>query len=82
MLEVEAHTSDGRALSYQWYTNATAVAEGGTVVSGAAEATYKPDTSTVGSSHYYCIISELSDGATKAFEAKVCGPTTVTVSAQ
>lgn len=82
VLEVEAHASDGRALTYQWYANTTASVEGGTAIDEATDPVYTPSTAEVGVSHYYCIVSEQSDAATLVFEPTICGPTTMTISAE
>lgn len=82
ILGVEAASSDGRALAYQWYSNTTASTEGGTTIDGATQAAYVANTSSAGIYHYYCIVSELSDGATKVFEPTTIGPCTVTVSTE
>lgn len=82
VLEVKAHASDGRPLNYQWYTNTTASVEGGTAIDEATNPVYAPSTAEVGGQHYYCIVSEQSDAATLVFEPIVCGPITVTISAE
>ena len=82
VLEVGTHASDGRPLNYQWYANTTAFVEGGTAIDEATNPVYAPNTAEVGVSHYYCIASEQSDAATLVFEPTICGPITVTVSAE
>lgn len=51
-------------LEYQWYSNSTNSAEGGEAITGATEATYTPDISVVGTTYYYCVITE-KDGEDK-----------------
>ncbi len=44
-------------LSYQWYKNTSNSTSGGTVISGATSNSYTPDISTVGTSYYYCVVT-------------------------
>ena len=44
--------------NYQWYQNATSSTSGGTVISGATSDSYYPSTTTVGTSYYYCEITQ------------------------
>ncbi|MFA5046103.1 MAG: PKD domain-containing protein, partial [Paludibacter sp.] len=43
---------------YQWYQNTVNNKTTGTLIAGATGATYKPATTTVGTSYYYCVISQ------------------------
>ena len=81
LLGVEASASDGRALAYQWYSNSTSSSEGGSVVGGATEPTFKAPTENTGTVYYYCIVSEATQAATKAFEAQASTIFTVVVGA-
>ncbi len=80
VLEVLAEASDGRALAYQWYSNTGATNTGGTVISGATESSYSPSTAISGTSYCYCVVSEATAGATKAFADAATEACTVTVS--
>ncbi|WP_293892208.1 PKD domain-containing protein [Flavobacterium sp.] len=48
--------------TYQWYSNISNAASGGTLISGATNATYNPPATTAGTLYYYCIISLSSGG--------------------
>jgi gliding motility-associated-like protein len=43
--------------TYQWYSNTTNSNTGGSIISGATNATFTPPATTVGIFYYYCIIS-------------------------
>jgi fibronectin-binding autotransporter adhesin len=43
--------------TYQWYSNTTASNSGGTLISGATNATYTPSNSAAGTLYYYCVAS-------------------------
>lgn len=60
--------------SYQWYSNTTASNTGGTAIAGATSASYTPDTSVVGTTYYYVVVSNDSDTLT----SDVSGAITVT----
>jgi hypothetical protein len=68
-LSVTASVSDGGALSYQWYSNSSASATGGTQINGAATASYIPPTDKPGTFHYFVeitnIILDNGDGGIK-----------------
>jgi len=53
-LKIEATSSQGGSLRYQWYKNNTNSNEGGELIEGAAASTYLPETSEVGTTWYYC----------------------------
>jgi hypothetical protein len=56
-IAVVANSSDGSAISYQWYSN-NVPATGGTPISGATAAAYElPGTLAVGLYYYYCILT-------------------------
>ena len=46
--------ASGTGVTYQWYSNTTASATGGTAISGATLASYTPSTAAAGSTYYYC----------------------------
>jgi hypothetical protein len=79
VLSVQAEASDGRALGYQWYSNTGATNSGGTVISTATGSTYEAPTASAGTSYYYCVVSEATAGATKAFSDVSSEAITVTV---
>ena len=43
---------------HQWYSNSVKNTTTGTLITGATSATYKPSTSTIGISYYYCLITQ------------------------
>ena len=47
----------GGGISYQWYSNTTSSTIGATMIAGAQTATYTPDATSVGTTYYYCIVS-------------------------
>ena len=62
-------------LTYQWYCNTTASNEGGTVISGANEASYTPSTGNVGVLYYYCVVMQGDASVTSdAVAVSVEGP--------
>jgi len=76
-LHVTAAATDGSTLSYQWYGNTTDSNTGGTLVSGAANATLTlPTDLTEGAHYYYCVVS--ASGLTSV----TSNPATVTVLAE
>ena len=79
VLEVQVDVSDGRELAYQWYANTGATNTGGTLISEAKGATYAAPTASAGTSYYYCVVSEATAGATKAFSDVSSEAITVTV---
>ncbi len=64
LLKVEASVSDGGTLSYQWYENSANSTEGGKAIEGAAQASYQPSTDVVGTTYYYCIVTNTNKAAT------------------
>lgn len=50
--------TEGKALSYQWYSNTTNSTEGATAIEGATSTSYTPSTATGGTTYYYCVVSE------------------------
>jgi hypothetical protein len=59
--------------SYQWYSNTTASTSSGSPVqiSGATSATYTPPATSIGTTYYYCIVSQAGGN---------CGPITSAIS--
>lgn len=54
-LSVKATVADSGTLSYQWY-------DSNGEISGAADSSYTPDTSEVGTFEYYCVVTNTNDG--------------------
>jgi len=50
-------TATGTALSYQWFSNTTASAAGGTAIAGATSSSYTIPTSDLGTYHYYVVLT-------------------------
>ncbi len=63
-LTVWAFSTDGGALSYQWYSNTTNSTVGGTPVAGLTSNWFTPSTATVGTTYYYCVVTNTNDKAT------------------
>ena len=67
-LTVEATTSDGGTITYQWYQSSTNKNRGGTPIDGATENTYVPSTKEEGTMYYYAVatstIGNSSNGVT------------------
>ena len=48
-------------LTYQWYNNGTTDgSDGGTPIQGATGTDYQPDSSTDGTTYYYCVVTNTS----------------------
>jgi|LSQX01.1.fsa_nt_gb hypothetical protein len=60
-LSVTASVTDGGTLSYQWVKNEINGTMGGTNV-GTDSPSYTPSTETVGTTYYYCIITNTNSG--------------------
>ena len=63
-LSIVASVSDGGTLTYQWYSNSTDSNSGGTLLPSATNATYQVSTNTVGTYHYYCVVTNTNSSAT------------------
>ena len=50
------------AYLYQWYKNTTNATVGGTLIPSATDSTYVPSTLTVGTTYYYCVVSQTGVG--------------------
>ena len=62
-LSVTAGVTDGGTLSYQWYSNTTNSTTDGTPV-GTNSNTYTPSTAMVGTTYYYCVVTNTNNEAT------------------
>jgi hypothetical protein len=49
--------ASGLNLTYQWYSNSTAVNSGGSPISGATSSSFTPSTSAIGTAYYYVEIT-------------------------
>ncbi|WMW77971.1 LamG-like jellyroll fold domain-containing protein [Flavobacterium sp. 20NA77.7] len=52
-----AVTATGLNNTYQWYKNTTASTTGGTLITGATNSVYMPSNTLVGTTYYYCVVS-------------------------
>ncbi|HOP12084.1 MAG TPA: hypothetical protein PK629_11400 [Oscillospiraceae bacterium] len=60
-LSVTASANKG-TLSYQWYSNSTDSNTNGVLITGAILSSYSPPTDTIGTTYYYCVVTN-SDNA-------------------
>ena len=82
-LTVAAYVNDDGIISYQWYSNATNSANGGTAISGATGTSYTPPTATVGTMYYYAIVTNTNNSVNGVKTATtVSNVAAVTVTAQ
>lgn len=56
--------SGGVSLSYQWYSNTSNSNSGGSLISGATNSTYSAPTTAVGTTYYYCVVTNTDSAAT------------------
>lgn len=68
-------TATGAGLTYQWYKNTTATNIGGTLISGATNSVFMPLNTLVGTTYYYCVVS---DSCSSQVTSSVSGAITVT----
>ena len=68
---VTASVTDGGGLTYQWYSNTTGSNTGGTSISGATDASYSPDTSTVGTYYYYVVVTNTNTAVSGSTTAAI-----------
>jgi len=59
-LSVTAEVTDGGTLSYQWYSNTTSSASGGTPI-GTNSNTYTPPTTATGTLYYYVVVTNTNN---------------------
>ena len=79
-LTISASSSDGRALAFQWYSNAADSNTGGTTISGATNASYAAPTNAAGTVYYYCVVSDGSGAATESVTPVISNAASVAVS--
>ena len=60
-LTILASVSDGGTLSYQWYSNSTSSTQGASAISGATNPSYTVPTTSVGTTFYYCVVTNTND---------------------
>ena len=63
-LLVLANNTDGGSLSYQWYCNTTNSTVGGTPVTSSSINGCTPSTAMVGTTYYYCVVTNTNSEAT------------------
>lgn len=51
-------------MTYQWYSNSADNTTSGTIIEGATNASYTPSTAQVGTTYYYCVVTEGDTGNT------------------
>lgn len=61
-LSVTAIGGIGTSYSYQWFSNSSNSNSGENPISGATSSTFTPPTATVGTTYYYCVISQTGVG--------------------
>lgn len=64
--------TDGGQLSYQWYQKTSASADG-TMISGATSSTYRPPTSSIGLTYYYCVATNSKGTYSESVTSGVVG---------
>ncbi len=65
-ISVTASIAGNGTLSYQWYVSSTNSTANGQLISGAVSPTYVPNTAYVGSSYYYCIVTNTAGTQTRS----------------
>ena len=63
-LAVTAASTDNGVLSYQWYSNTKDSVGGATPIANATGASYTPDTTKVGTTYYFCKVTNTNEKAT------------------
>lgn len=61
-LDVSVSGGIGNIYNYQWYSNTTDNNSGGILISGATNDTFTPPTTNIGTTYYYCVITQSSLG--------------------
>jgi len=54
---VQANSTDGGVLSFQWFENSTASTSGGVAIAGATNAAFSPTTFASGTRHFYVVVT-------------------------
>jgi hypothetical protein len=76
-ISITASNGGVGTLTYQWYENTTASTLNGTMINGANSATYTPSTSTVGTKHYYVVVT--NGGPTSTCNTITSGIATINI---
>lgn len=63
-LTATASVADGGTLSYQWYSNTSRDNQNGTLVAGATAPTLALTTASIGTTYYYCVVTNTNGGLT------------------
>ncbi|WP_127580499.1 discoidin domain-containing protein [Paenibacillus koleovorans] len=66
---ITASVGDGGTLSYQWYSNSSNSASGGTAISGAQSASFQAPTNLAGTTYYYAVVTNTNTGAMEQIAA-------------
>ncbi len=74
-LSVSTSVNDGGTLSYQWYYSENSSNSGGAMILNAVDSTYYPDTSTPGTTYYYCEVTNTNNGMTSTVASAVSSVT-------
>ena len=70
-LKVKAEVEGDGKISYQWYMNTVDSDGGGSIIEGATEATYRPDTSKEGHSYYFVVATNTVGSSVSMATSKI-----------
>lgn len=68
-LTIYAESTDGGTLTYAWYSNTTNSTDGAAPL-GVTTPSYTPSTSTVGTTYYFCVVTNTNNDATETQTAQ------------
>ena len=68
-LDATSKVTDGGVISYAWYRNTTNSTDGATPLN-VTTATYTPSTATVGTTYYYCVVTNTNNAAAETKTAQ------------
>ena len=74
-VSVSASTDDGGTLSYQWYSSPTSSIDYNIPVPGATAETLAVDTSRVGATYYYCVVTNTNNGESSIITSPIISVT-------
>ena len=63
-LSISASVTDGGSLDYQWYSNTSNSTDGASAISGATDSSYTPSAVFVGTTYYFCVVTNRNNSAT------------------